>query len=418
MLLVAAMGCSVMGWAQKTAIRTAESYLIDEEYERARTAIDGAVTHESTAADPKAWLVRGRVYLALQQNDTASRNAFAEAARSFMKVAELKPDFERREVNNYLLMTGQYYYNESVRAYQAQQYDQAYKLGKEANNIFGLENGNRLRDPKRPVIDTVITQSEIITAYSAYHGKKYNEALPMLLKLKENPIAREPFLYSVLADVYQQQNQNDKWIAILEEGRKVYPNDENLRNAELNYYIKLGKQDELLKKLEDAATTDPNNVELVYGLANTYNNMAFPKDKDGKDLAKPANFDALLAKAEGYYAKAAQLAPDRTDVSYNFATVYFNQAADLDRQINAITDNSAAGLKKVEALEKQRNAMFEKALPYLEKTFQTLDARAASLSADDKLTYTSTMQALRSIYLKTRQIDKATAIKKKMDAAR
>src|SRR5690606_13704035 len=112
-------------------------------------------------------------------------------------------------------------------------------------------------------------------------------------------------IYLLLADIYKAQNNDASYVAVIEEGRKAFPEDQNIRNEELNYYIRTGKQDILMKKLEAAVASDPNNGELLFNLANGYNNMAFPKEGD-----KPANYQELIGKAEAAYEKALQISPN------------------------------------------------------------------------------------------------------------
>jgi hypothetical protein len=86
---------------------------------------------------------------------------------------------------------------------------------------------------------------------------------------------------------------------------------------------------------------------------------------------------------------------------------YYNQATDLNKQMNDAADlmdktKVAAEKKKYEdkyeALKKERDVIFGKAMPYLDKTVQILDPKVGSMSADDKFSYQSALVAMREIY--------------------
>ncbi len=207
-------------------------------------------------------------------------------------------------------------------------------------------------------------------------------------------------------------------LAMFDEAKKQYPDNQNIRNEELNYYIKLGKQDILIKKLEDAVATDQNNAELLFNLANGYSNMAFPKDANGKDLPKPANFQDYAAKAETNYGKALKIDAENGGYNYNMGVLFYNQASEFNNKINDIKGNTAADLKKYDELKGQRDAMFDRAIPFLEKTYTVLGGKLGSLNADDKFSYQSALIALKEIYARKDDMNKSNEYKKKLEESR
>ena len=80
------------------------------------------------------------------------------------------------------------------------------------------------------------------------------------------------------------------------------------------------------------------------------------KIKNGKDkLGKPMVDPALVAKAEASYLKAIQANGNQADYQYNLGALYYNNAVEVNKQMNAIAGSSAAEIKKYEALKKQRD---------------------------------------------------------------
>jgi len=415
-LIAAGLGLGFTAFAQKSQIRTAKNYLGEKNFEKARAAIEQAVTSDDTKDDPYAWYVRGTIYLAMQQEPAnADKDYYNEAGKSLKKVVALKSDYEKEDVNNKLFAVAIYNYNAALGAFDKREYDKSYKHFGEIGEIYALENGKRFAG-KNKTMDTIAHQSALYQGFSAYYDNKYDDALPLLLNAKSDPIVKAPNIYLMLADIYEVKKDETNLLAILSEGKKEFPDDKTLVNRELNVYIKAGKSDQLVSKLEEAIKTDPNNAELLFTLGIAYDNMANPKDAKGGDLPKPANYAEVFTKAEQAYMNTLKVAPEKADYNYNLGALYFNRAVVVNEQMNAITGTSAAELKKYETLEAERNDWFSKALPYLEKTVTILDPQATSLKGEDKNTYLGAVVAAKEIYAKQNKLEKATEFKKKLEA--
>ena len=153
-----------------------------------------------------------------------------------------------------------------------------------------------------------------------------------------NPIVTNPDMYLFILDAYEQQKDEANFLKTIVEAKAKYADNKAIANRELNYYIKAGKQDELVKKLEDVITKDPNNAELLFTLGITYENLS----KNGKDkLGKPMVDPALVAKAEASYLKAIQANGNQADYQYNLGALYYNNAVEVNKQMNAIAGSSA-----------------------------------------------------------------------------
>jgi Tfp pilus assembly protein PilF len=400
----------VAAHAQKQNIQSASNYYREKDYTKALEYIDKAVVDPSTDKDPKAWFLKGVILSAMQEDAKMGvNNPYVEAVKAYMKVVSLKADYEKDAVDVGLLNGLFHYYNDGIKAYNDNKYDMSFSLMKEVVNISTLENNKRFQNRKG--IDTIAADAKWIGAYSAWLNQKFDDALPILLEIKNNPICKKSTIYSCIIDIYKKQNKDKEFLATLDEAKKAYPNDDAIRTEELNYYIKTGQQDVLFKKLEESATKEPNNDVLSFDLATYYQNMAFPKK--GK---KPDNYSELVTKAETYFNNALRISPENSDYHYNYGALIYNEGIVFNDAMNAITGTSASDMKKYEDLKKQRDALFDKSLPHLEKVYNKLDPNVANLKPEEKGDYYSAMVALKQIYAIQSKLKESTEMKKKIDA--
>lgn len=424
-LITAGVTLTTLSWAQKQNIQTANDYLRDKDYDKAVEYINMAVNDPSTKDNAKAWFTRGNIYMTMQNEPSKNANSpYREAATSFMKAAQLDAKYEKDAVTQALMVSAYNYYNDAVGAFNKKNYDLSFQLAKSTVDIHDMEGGKRFASKS---FDTVSAGALMIESYSALYAKKYDEALILLQALKNNPIEKNANVYLALIDVYKNLNKDAELVAAIEEGKAQFPDNVNLRNEELNYYIKAGKQDVLMKKLEDAVAKDPGNAELQFNLANGYNNMAFPKDATGKELAKPSNFDELFGKAEANYQKALAIDGANGGYNYNMGVLYYNLATDYNKRMNELADvinktKVPAERKKHEdnyaKLNTGRDGNFDKAIPFLVKTVSAYEPNAGSLSADDKFSYQSALIALKEIYARKNDMAKSAEYKAKLEASR
>jgi len=200
-------------------------------------------------------------------------------------------------------------------------------------------------------------------------------------------------------------------MTVIEEARQTFPDDMVIRNYELNYFIKNGNQEDLLKKTDEALAKDPKNADLLFNEAVIYMNMANPPD--GK---KPENSGDLNSKAEDAFQRVLVMDPDNASYNYSFATFYYNRASDINDRMNAIKGAQDADVKKQEELKGKADALLTKAMPYFEKAYALLSATANTLRDEDKKAYSATMLALKEIYTSQNKTEKAAEMKTKYDA--
>jgi thioredoxin-like negative regulator of GroEL len=409
------LGMSVKTVAQDRYVVSANVALQQGNLEEAKENIDKAIANPETSEKPKALYTKAQVYNALNASDKYKAiHAYRECAQALTKLAEIKPEYEKKNVDQLLVFCSYYYYNDGVKAYNdkeaADHYTEAADLMKNIVKIRNLNGGNRFSSfEKVKSLDTISANAGMIIANSTYYAGKTEEAIPLLISVKNNPITRSPGIYAELIEAYTKTNNLPQEAATIQEARAAFPDDEHIKTAELNYYIVSGKQDDLTKKLEEEAAKQPDNAEIQISLATAYSSLANPKE--GK---APANSAELYEKAEAAFKKSVALKPDNAEYNYYTGVFYYNRAKGVNDEMNAITGSSDADMKKFDALKAKRDGYFEQALPYIEKAYTLYDAKAATLKDNEFKLYKASMQALNQIYLIQNKMDKAEAMKKKM----
>lgn len=412
-LLLSALAVSMASMAQKAKIFTAKEYLRDEDYKKAVETINEAVNSESTKANPEAWFTRGLIYSKVAEKNPADAEAVKESTQSYIKVLEVDPKYDPETIDPLLLNIAIKNYNAGSVAYNDQHFDQAFDNFKMVVDIRQLNNGKHFAANKR--FDTIAAQALKYQAMSAYHGGKETEAAELLQKAKKNPAMKDPTVYAVLIDLFNKQKNDAEVVKTIDEAKALFPKSPEIQRREINYYSSTGKNDILVKKLEESVAKDPNDPTLQYMLGVTYNNLANPVDADGKPLPRPANAEEMQKKAEEAYKYAIDSDPNKAEYSYNLAAMYFNNAALVTAKMNEITGTSAADNKKYDALKASRNELFMKSLPHFQKAYDLLNANAGSLKGEDVITYEETLKALQNIYSVMGQNEKASEMGKKLE---
>lgn len=407
------LGISFSSYAQKSNIRAAETHLEDGNLEKAKTAIDAAVMDESTKDNVRAWYVRGAVYLTMQQK-SPNASFYNEAAASFKKAISIEANYQSTDVNNKLFATAIYSFNAGLDAYNKQKFDESYKNFGEVVDIYSIGDGKRFSAIKR--FDTAANQSALYQGYSAYYNNKFDEALPILLKTKNNPIVKNANIYIMLADIYKAQKNTTALEGLIQEAKAAYPNEKSIATLELNYYIESGKSDELVKKLETAIAAEPNNADLQYMAGQKYDEMANPKDAKGEDKPKPAEYNTFFTKAENSYKNALGIKPDNAGYNFNLGALYFNRGVYVNQQIDKIEGSTAEDMKKYDALKKERDGWFTKGLPSLEKAIDIWEPISKTLKGEDYTAYQAAILAASKIYAIQNNGEKVKALRAKLEA--
>jgi len=412
-LLLTGLGFSTVH-AQNKNVNKAEDDLKNGKLDEAKELIDQAAVNEKTADKAKTWYIKGEVYLAMAKkdsNNTIKPDPKLAAFEAYQKCLKIDPKFTSMLLTNYKSLSDLYvdFWKEGANAFNAKDYKGAYESFKNVKMVndymygLGLGMGSK--------IDTMAILN---IGNAAYNMGEKDTAATYYQQLADIKYKGEAFIYKVLLGQYRDKDEA-KYMAILDEGKALFPNDKDFANEEISYYNEKGDMDKLVKKLEQQLAQDPNDYSTTLNLAITYDNMANPKNDSGQIGALPANHDELFDKAVSYYKKAISLKPDDYAANFNLGLMYYNGAAHLGKELGQLS-STKTDQSQQDTLLKEQNTLLDDATPYLEKAFQNLDSKG-KLDPNELAAYKNAIIGLEGVYARQNKMDKYNELKQKLDAA-
>jgi hypothetical protein len=367
----------------------------------AKKAID-EVAPVGKDATGQAWFTKGYIYQRiaddskLKSTNPTAINTALDAYKKFV-ATEKKIDLFLAKENVASLVTTMF--NTGVNSYNDKKYAEANIMFDEVNNFKSSDIGTKLFSTDK-FMDTLVAQSKLYKAYCLYNDKKTDDATALFEEAAKSGITKDVDVYIRLINIYQNANNGDKWLATIKSAIAAYPNNNELKSEEINYYLQHENQDELIKKLEEATVREPKSTELLFSLATAYNESVRSK--------KATDIGAARKKAITAFEKLSTLDAKKGEYPYNLAAIYFNQAVEINGEINKNKEDKA----KVDAGKKEREDLLKKAMPFLEKAILLYET--AGVKAQDEESYKTALRSLDKTYEILGMKEKRAAISKKL----
>lgn len=352
--------------AQKSKLTTAKFALDEGKLDKAKSAIDEATVHPKTSSDPKTWNYRGLIYKAIFQDqgeyNKLDSNALHEAHMAFVKSMELDASDKYKDQN---LLLGidfvRFSYavkgdNEREKSDFASAYE-SYSISRDMNS--------KLRQGLGEEIIPVDTTIQFLLAYSAQRTDKIEEAKKMYDELVHMQFKLE-LLYSTYASLLMREENYDKCLDIVRKGQALYPTNTDLIITELNVYLALDKGAEAVDRFETAIKLDTANYDLYFALGTIFDKL---KDKEEEaEMPNKEKIAALKVKMVDAYKNTIRLSPGHFKANYNLGVYYYNDAANLAKEMEALPLSET---KKYNAMREEWKNLNFKALPYFETAHKT-----------------------------------------------
>ncbi len=300
--------------------------------------IEKAKAHVKTANNYKMWYYRGFTYLKVYNSGSEAQkekypNALDIATESFFNSINTDVKGKLVEPSKLQLVNCAIgHYNNGVAYFNAKEYDKALASYNMVLKIFPHDKEEFLTKKAGINKETIILYS----AYSASGAGKTDQAKKLIQELIDNAYG-DPRIYGEMASILLQEKDTTGALKYLALGREMFDRDVNLMRAELDLYMKLGRSQEVVDKLNAAIELEPESAVLHFARAISYYNIG------------------NLEEAEKSYLTVIELDPTYTDANYNLGVIYLDRCKPLADKIEKVSYDE--GLK----YETQIDSLYAKA---------------------------------------------------------
>ena len=346
------------------------------ELQKAKTSIDLAAEHEETKNEARTWHYYGIVYYkiaAYPEFHDLDPEALDKSFAAFAKIPALDPEYANDRQNmfdiyQHIQSITSNYFNRGAVAYENGEYADAIKCYLAAYNsmlVIGQQDNEALL---------------IAAQIALYNAKEYEKTVEICNQLLAAQ-HESPKVYQYLAVAYSQMGNDEEMLKYINEGRAKFPEDDNLVNEQINAYLKLKREAEIIDQIKEMANKNSENSVYCLIIGTIYSNQE----------SELYNVDSALV----YYNRAIEINPTDENAYINVGSMYIDKSAAL---INKANELPLDKFKEYDELIAEARVFDEKALPYVEKAYELVPG-------DDAI-----KQALRTLYVRLKMMDKARAL--------
>lgn len=343
---------------------------------KAKASIDLAAENEETKNEARTWHYYGIVYYkiaAYPDFNDLDPEALDKSLNAFIKIIELDPAYANDRQNmfdiyQHIQSITSNYFNKGAVAYENGEYKEAidcYMAAYKSNLVIGQKDNEALL---------------IAAQIALYNAKEYESAIAICNQLLAEQY-ESPKVYQYLAVANSQLGNDEDMLKYINEGRAKFPEDDNLVNEQINAYLKLKREAEIIDQIKEMANKNSNNSIYCLIIGTIYSNQE----------SEIYNVDSALV----YYNRAIEINPNDENAYINVGSMYIDKSAAL---INKANELPLDKFKEYDALIAEAKVFDEKALPYVEKAYELVPT-------DDAI-----RQALRTLYVRLKMMDKARAL--------
>lgn len=369
---------STLTFAQKREIKNAEKALENNKISQAKDLlqqVESEIPSQRDKIKAQYYMAKGKLYRILS-NQNATLESLNTAYDSFKKAIKFGSEKDgKKGLEETINIT----VNSAVADRDAEDFKSAYKklymayredpsdtiyLFSAANNAFNARDDQKAIELYKKLKDIGYQGNHlqyIATDKSSGEIRVFANKDERDLFVKsgeyENPEvrraeSRKGDIIKQLAFLYMRNDQKDKALEAILEAKKSNPNDLQMMKSEAMIYQKMGEKEKYTKLLKKLVRQDPDNAALYYNIL-------------GDGLLQ----DGKSEDAKNYYEKAIEADPKMSDAYNGVANIILKEQEDIVKEMNSL-GMSKEDSKKYDELEKQRNKLLKKAMPYMENALK------------------------------------------------
>lgn len=341
---------SALSFSQSMQVQNMFNYLRNKEYEKAKSSADAASIHETTKLSSKMWLYRGNVYKAIY-SDTSKKvrdidlAAEEKALEAYINCLKYDKDvIYKEDAKGPLVLTAAATRNKSNYYKQNKEFDNAiYCLELlELSLPFDFDQGIKRNNITK---EKLLFDKFDLYKFAANKAKTIEYANKLIeANYKDSKI------YTDMVKISLMDKDTSAALSYIEKGKIMFEDNMTLIGTEIDIFLARKKINELKDKLNKAIDLAPDNELLHAVLGQVY-------EKSGD-----------LVNSEKEYLKALEIKPDYEIINFKLGAFYFNLAAEFNKKLNDLPPKET--VKSKDYNEKIIDN-FKKAIPFLEKAFET-----------------------------------------------
>jgi hypothetical protein len=200
-------------------------------------------------------------------------------------------------------------------------------------------------------------------------------------------------IYKWLVDYYNQKKDEANTKKFITLAKEQYPDDLFWPSTELDNLREKGPKDSLWAKYDEITAKFPKNHLFFFN----YGLELYQYASDTSSGKRPANADALIAKAQENLKKCLEIQPDYPQAALVLGQISYNAGVDLQAQTKKIPGKAPEDVKKRADLRVAAGKKFDEAIPYFEMVDKDLGSKG-KLKMDEKTSLKDAYDLLITIY--------------------
>jgi len=374
--LLLAVIISAAATAQKGKITAAETFIREGAFDKAKEAIETAITNPKSMGLAKSYYVKGELCQAAYDSGDPKfmelyPDILMEAYRNFEKAIEIDPKLKNTVIrDNAYAKLGNSLLNDAITKFNEKDF-------KGAMESFERNVTVSASDMYVGIVDTLVIFNAGLAAYNA---ELYPEAINYFRTCTVSGTEdTKPYIF--MSDSYLKMKDTINAEAVLMEGYKAYPDTLDIILQATQYYLDANNSTKAFEFVHKAMEMDPGNYILDLVEGSLYMKLDdYPKAIESLKSSLKKN-------------------PSQFESNYNIGLCYVSVANEMLNEANMIADNREYEIAKDKSFEEMK-----KAIPYF------LDAEKANPTS------IATLEFLREIYLKLKMMPEFEAYKAKCDS--
>lgn len=392
------LGMTLLGTAvfvQGQDLKTVTLYATTNQFDKAKTEVDGYLANEKNAAKPDGWYYKAYIYNSLGRGAskpvTESKALYQSAFDAIKKYATIDPKtpltIEEKNSTVYNIYYGAY--DLGIKSYNEKNFEESFACFKNALEVHDYIYSKNLVGPNNLKFTAHDTDAVWNLAIIANTLNKKEDALGYYKRIADMDLGDEKYAtaYDELLMKYKKEKNEELFNKYLAAAKKHYPVDlPYWENKEIEFALADLEGMALLNKYEELGQKLPGNYIVFY-------NYAVDIDKFlSSDAAKTVDAAVYKAKMEDAFKKSIA---NKSTIEGNLqlANLYYSKTFDLQERAAKIKGTKPTEVKtKNEVLASVKTTM-NLALPYAEEAARLL-GELKEYKYADKTNYKLAMEIL------------------------